>query len=378
MNRKEMNEIRRRFNPERSTVSVITGCYVSKEKQIISSFSLAPQMAPEDEVEKYYKLFKKVLSGTQTKNLVDLEFSAEEVNTSDKHALLMKLRDSALTDTEAVEKLLNSIIETYPTDENYLILLMHDAYDVPSFSSDGTLNDDGADIFRYILCAVCPVKQNKPALKYCAEEGEFHTRNADYLVSAPNVGFMFPAFNDRKTDIYCAQCYYRDPAFTYDELIEDVLGGTRPMPSSEQAETFRALLEDSLEEECSYDIVQSIHEQLSERIKEQQTDKEAEPLRLSRSQVSAMLTDCGISADRIDTFAEEYDKQFGAGTDISAVNIVDPKAFSVRTGDVVIKIDPSRSDLITTKTIDGHRYILVPADGNVEVNGINIQISEEN
>lgn len=36
MNQKELNELRRRFKPDRTAISKVYGCYVSSSRQIIS------------------------------------------------------------------------------------------------------------------------------------------------------------------------------------------------------------------------------------------------------------------------------------------------------------------------------------------------------
>ena len=141
MTRKEIAEIRKRFNPERNNVTVIRGCYVNQDGEIISEFAASPLAMPEEEADKYLSIFKKTLSGIPDKNLVDMSFTTEQVREGVEHALLMKLRDSALTDDEAVEEFFSRIIETFKFEDNYLILLMHDAYDVPAFTLDDQPSD---------------------------------------------------------------------------------------------------------------------------------------------------------------------------------------------------------------------------------------------
>lgn len=377
MTRKEIAEIRKRFNPERNNVTVIRGCYVNQDGEIISEFAASPLAMPEEEADKYLSIFKKTLSGIPDKNLVDMSFTTEQVREGVEHALLMKLRDSALTDDEAVEEFFSRIIETFKFEDNYLILLMHDAYDVPAFTLDDQPSDSGADVFHYLICSICPVRLSKPALRYCVSENEFHTRALDYIVNMPETGFMFPTFDERKTNIYNALLYLRDPAKTYDDMTGALFNAERPIPAAEQKETFREILEDSLGEECSLDVVQAVHEQLSEKIREQQADKEAEPLKVTRNEMRNMLVDCGVSSDKVDAFTAQYDEKIGAGVDLSPVNIVEPKKFSVKTPDVVISVDPERADLVETRIIDGVRYILVRAEEGVEVNGVAINISAQ-
>ncbi len=377
MNRKEIAEIRRRLNPERTNVTLIRGCYVNRDREIISQFAQSPLAMPEEEAEKYLALFSKTLSGTPDKNLVNIGFSADQVRDGEEHRLLMALRDSALTDDAAVQAFCEHVISTLDAEDNYLILLMHDAYDVPSFSADGARAEDGSDVFHYIICSVCPVRQSKPALRWDAAKNEFRTRAVDWIVNAPETGFMFPAFDDRAANIYSAVYYLRDPGTPHDELSAALFNAEeKPLSADEQRETFRSLLEDSLEEECSYDLVQSVHEQLSERIREQKADREADPLRISRNEMRGMLRDAGVSPERVEAFGVQYDERLGAGVDLSPVNIVEPKSFSVKLPDVVIKIAPERADLIETRVIDGRKYLLIRAEEGVEVNGVNIAITD--
>jgi hypothetical protein len=68
---------------------------------------------------------------------------------------------------------------------------------------------------------------------------------------------------------------------------------------------------------------------------------------------------------------------FGFEADLHPKNIIDNRKFEIRTPDVSIKVDPAKSDLIETRVIGGVKYILICADENVEVNGVNIHIGEQ-
>ncbi len=54
-------------------------------------------------------------------------------------------------------------------------------------------------------------------------------------------------------------------------------------------------------------------------------------------------------------------------------NVYNPRSFEVKTPDVVIKVNPERTDLINTKMIDGRQCLVIELDGNVEVNGIAVR-----
>ena len=212
MNQKELGELRRRFRPEKSAISRIYGCYVNSNKEVISYLDESLGRMPQEESEKYLGLLKKSLSGTLGRNLMDIVFSTEQVMDSDEHRLLSALRESGLKDGDVREEFYRKVIDALDMGEsNYLILLAHDAYDVPYRSKDGADQADAADaVFQYILCCVCPVKDGKPELGYFPGENEFHSCTAGQVVSAPELGFLFPAFDDRTANIYNALFYSRN------------------------------------------------------------------------------------------------------------------------------------------------------------------------
>lgn len=378
MNRKEISEIRRRMNLDKSAISNIRGCYVNEKREIVSMFNRPLMSFPQEEAEKYLAIFRRTLSGIPGKNLVDMVFRPDQVMDGEEHRLLSAMRNTALKVEEGVQAFYQKVIDALEMEGNYLILLVHDAYDVPFRTRDELKVDDASEeVFDYILCSVCPVKLTRPALSYDASDNEFHEREQDWVVAAPDLGFMFPTFDDRASNIYNALYYVRDTEQMHDEFISAVFNTDSPMPAAEQKETFQAMLEDTLGEDLSYDVVQTVHEQLRTRIEEQKSDKEAEPVVVSKREVRSILESCGVAEEHVAAFEDKYDADFGATIELGAQNIVDERKFELRTPDVVIKVNPERSDLVQTRVIDGFKYILIRADDGVEVNGIQINISPD-
>ena len=377
MHTKEVSELRRRWQAEKNAVKRIYGCYVNASGEIVADLDEPLSLMPQEEAEQYFALLKKALSGKLGKNLLDLVFSTQQVADSDEHRLLMALRDSALNDEAAVSALFEKIIAAYRPEGTYLILLAHDTYDVPFRSRDGERQDDASsETYSYVLCSICPVKETKPVLGYSVPENAFHNRGIDWLVGAPALGFLFPAFNDRSADIYSALYYARDDADSHDAFVDAVFRCPPPMPAETQKETFGAVLGDALEEACSFDVVQSVQGGLVEMIEEHKANKEVEPLQISKGTVRAMLTACGVPGENVARFEEQYDAQFGADTALSPRNLVETRKFEVTTPDVTIRVNPACSDLIETRVIDGVRYILIRADDGVAVNGVPIRIED--
>ena len=376
MNEKEIAELRRRFRQDKSNITHVRGCYVNENREIISEFDQSLTLSRQEDAEKILAVLRKTLSGAVGRNLLDIEFDTRQVVEGDEHRLLMALRDSRLADQEAVHALFRRVIASLDLAGNYLILLAYDAYDVPYRSKDGQRQDDASDqVFTYILCAVCPVKLTKDALSYYIQENQFRSVEADWVVAAPEVGFLFPAFDDRATNLYNALYYTRDISQSHPDFVDALFKSQVPMPAAVQKETFQSILGDTLEEECRYEVVQAVHDELCGMIAAHKESKEEDPLVISKVTVKQVLHECGVSPDHVERFEEQYDRQFGPEADLPPRNIVDEKQLEVKTPDVTIKVSPERSDLVETRVIDGRRYILIRAEEGVEVNGVQIHIS---
>ena len=376
MDRKEIGELRRRFRPEKSAVSRIYGCYVNgSSRQIVSYLDESLGNMPQEEAEKYLSLLRKALSGSLGKNLIDVVFSTQQVADSDEHRLLSALRESELKDGEIRESFYRTVMDSLDMGEdNYLILLAHDAYDVPHRGKDGEADPDGSDqVFSYIVCSICPVKTCKMELGYFPGENEFHSCAAGQIVSAPELGFLFPAFDDRAANLYNALFYTRKADAIHQEFIDAVFRTEPPMSAAEQKEAFEGALRASLEEACSLEVVQAVHGRLLEKIEAHKEAGGQERLALSVEEVGGILRECGVPEERAEAFQARCGEAF-AGAALDPENLIDVKRFDVKTEQATISIDPAYSYLVETRIIDGRKYLLVPAGEGVEVNGLSVEL----
>ncbi len=375
MNKKEISELRRRFKPEKNNISQVHGCYVNGKGEVISYIDESLRTMPQEEAEKYLSLLGKALSGTPGKNLIDVVFSTAQVMDSDEHRRLTGLRDSKLQDGEIRQEFYQKVIDSLDMgDSNYLILLAHDSYDVPSRDRNGDKQDDSDTVFSYILCCVCPVKDGKTELGYCPGENEFHNCIPSQLVAQPELGFLFPAFDDRAANIYSALAYSKKADQLHQEFLDAIFHIEEPpMSAGEQRQAFENALVQSMEGGCSLEVVQAVHERLALRIEEHKESKDPEPLAVTAREVGTILRDCGVEEPQVEAFCQSCGRQFGEGAALSPANLIDSKRFQVRTGDATLTLAPDRSYLLETRVIEGRKYLLVPVDGEMEVNGLAVE-----
>ena len=378
MNTKEIGEIRRHIRRDRSNMTAIYGCYVNGNKEIVSEFRQSTGMMSENEGEKYFSLMKRVLSGTIGKNLIDIRFKTSQVAEGENHKLLMELRKTGLSDDALRMQFYQKVMESAPLEDNYLILIGCDSYDVPFKSKDDSHDSGRSDeTYTFLLCAVCPVKQTKATLHYVPEEKVFHDGGITNVVSAPELGFLFPAFDDRATNIYNALYYTHSPKENHEAFVDAVFQTPVPKPAEEQKKSFEALLGRALDDECSMDVIQTVHDQICQRIELHKESRLPEPLLVTKDDVKEVLSSCGISDQHMAKFSVDYDEAFGFEAELHPKNIIDHRRFEVKTPDVSIKVAPDRTDLIETRVIGGVKYILICADEDVEVNGVSIHIDDK-
>ncbi|MBS7340271.1 MAG: DUF4317 domain-containing protein [Lachnospiraceae bacterium] len=368
----EINEIKRLYTPSNCSITRICGCYVDGEKNKKTEFKEAFLSLPEEEIFKYFELLRKTLSGTLGKNMLNLEFPLVSEEAGSTQEFLLRLRDSKLKDDSLLDEFYNRVIGSYEYVGNYLILLVHDAYDVPGKTSDGLTMDDASDtVFEYILCCICPVNLSKPGLSYDAQANEFHNRIRDWIVEMPDTGFLFPSFNDRCTDIHSALYYTKNPEEAHPEFVDGILGAVLPLSAGSQKETFQALIEETLGEDAEYEIVKNIHENLTEMMEEHK--EIPEPLTLDKHQVRNLFEKSGVEEEKLTDFEMLYDAAAGENTSLMVSNVANTRTFEVKTPDVIVKVNPERADLVNTMLVEGRRCLVIELSDHVEVNGISIR-----
>ena len=373
MNKKEIAEIKKQFTQERCAITRICGCYVDEKKNKKTELKEAFLSLPEEEMFKYFAIFRKALSGTVGKNLLTMEFPLVSEEAGGTQDFLMQLRASSLKDENLLEEFYDKIIENYYSVENYLILLIHAVYDIPGKSSDGEEMFDASDeVYDHILCCICPVTLSKPGLSYDEESNAFHTRICDRVVNMPDIGFLFPAFHDRSTDVHSLLYYVAKPEELRMEFVEPVLGCNLPLSAGDQKETFQTIVEETLGDACDYEVVKNIHEKLNEMIEEKKD--EPDPVVLDRAEVKRLLEYSGVEEEKLSSFEEKYEEAAGTDTCFVASNVANTRQFEIKTPDVVVKVSPDRMDLVETKVINGRKCLVISLDNSVEVNGITVRM----
>lgn len=372
MTRKELNEIKSQYTLEDCGILRLCGCYVDGERNKITQFNENFLNLPEEEKHKYFDIFKKTLSGTPGKNLVDMKFNVDAYADEGARTFLMNLRDSGLKDDRLLNEFYDRIINNYSYVGNYLILLINQVYDIPAVTTDNIEMDDASDeVYSYILCSICHVNLSKPGLGYDEEDNNFHDKKQNHMVDVPDVGFLFPAFNKRSADEDMTLFYTKDVSEFEDGLIDCLLDCAVPLPAKQQKETFTSLVNEALGEEADLEIVKNIHENLEQIIEEKKQESPA-PVMLDKTEMKDLLEKSGVKEEKLENFEEHFEMAAGEHGKLVASNVSSGKKFEMKTPDVVIKINSDKTDIVSTQVIDGRQCLVIQIDERLEVNGISV------
>ncbi|SHJ50143.1 protein of unknown function [Dethiosulfatibacter aminovorans DSM 17477] len=422
MNRKDILELKRRFKKDHCTFTKLCGCYVNGEKETVLEFRETFLNLPEEEFYKYLEISKKILSGTIDNNLLELNFPLDENFNNEKQDFFMQLKKSGLKDDALLRKLYDSIIESYDYAGNFLILVFHDVYDVMTKTTDNIKIDESEEIYEYIMCAICPVSLSKPGLGYFAAEREIKARIRDWVVEVPSIGFVFPGFVDRSSDVNTVMYYTKNAKDPHSELMENTLGCLTKQTATIQKETFQSIIKSTVspDDEISEKVYADIQENLNAMVEEYNEvyeDTDAAPITLTKDKVKELLIDSGVPEEVTEKIGASYDENFGENPPL-AESLIDSKLVKANaqkkkeeqlieqvekleqkleevtkiteTEDdsevkdepdtivednppaVVLHVKPDKLPMIKTELINGQRCIVVPMDDDEQatINGM--------
>ncbi len=371
MNKTEIAEIKKQFTPDKCTIERICTCYVGteKEKKIVSRDSFLS--LPEEEMHKYLAFFKKILTGSIGKTIMPLEFPLAEEAAGGRQEFLMRLRESALTDEDILDEFYNKIINNYDNPAKYCILTVYASYDIPGKASDELEMDDASDyVYNYILCCICPVELSKGELGVDVEKNRIGELKQEWVVKAPDKGFLFPAFTDRQTDIHEVLYYSRKSEEIMEDFIAEVFGAEAPLSAGTQKESFQTIVSDTMGDEGDIEIMKNIQESIAGIVEENRENPE--PVKLKAPELKKILAESGASAEKLEHFDEHFENLAGDDAEIIISNIQEKK-FSVKTPDVEIHVSPEYLNRLEARVIDGKKCLVIEVDDNVEVNGVPVK-----
>ncbi len=410
MNKKDVMELRKRFKKDCS-ISRMAGCYVDSNKHKVVTLNENFLNLGEDEFFRFLEIAKKTMGGTIGNNILELDFPTEEEEMGGRQQFLMGLRASNLENEDLLDRLYDQIIEHYDYVGNYLILVYHDSYDIMTRTSDNNKLDESEEVYEYLLISICPVELSKPGLGYRVDENRIGARVRDWVVGAPDVGILFPAFSDRSADIHKADYFVKDAKDPHADFVEELLGVGAKRTATQQRKTFHTIVKNAFgtDTETAQEKLLDIQENISMRLTSDDSDEDDDvsrgpltaPIVMTKEVISDVLKETEVSEEVSEKITKVYEEEF-ADELPSAENLVDSKMLKAGenerekrqlvkevanlkrklsdalgegefTPDIVsLSLTDEKADRVTTRIIDDQKYVMIPVseEDELRINGV--------
>lgn len=402
MNKKEISEIKKQFkmDNENMVINNVGVYYINKENEIICS--CIRRFANQNDMingqpcsdkywgqldeEKFLEIFKKTLSGQIGKSLVEYNFPNKLLlEKNNCYTKLLSIMNDELQNKQEIDKYISFLAEQLNRNEEYVICLTSCLYSLPNKDINGfkVTDDDlciNSEDYSFILVSICPLKLTEIGLYYNSKDKVIeHKNNDEKIVSAPISGFLFPAFNNRSTDINSVLVYnkkFKEPELT---LIKNVLGCEFIMDSEEEKNKFNIIItkiitgKDDTNIAIDYNTAQNIHTIISEKIAVSALDTELPTI--NKNELRNILERSGVSSSKLERYDEIYSEVIGnEDVALKAVNVINASKLDIKSPDIVINVKPEKTDKVTAKEINGKRCLIIELDENIEINGLNVKL----
>ena len=407
MDKKDVLELRRRLKGDKCNINRMAGCYVDGTKEKVVKLNESFLNLETEEFEKFLEIARKTLGGTIGNNILELAFPLEEEGAGGRQQFFNGLKASGLTNEELLDTFYDMVIKGYHFDGNYLILVFHDVYDIMTRTSDNLKLDESEEVYEYILAAVCPVTLSKPGLGYISDENRIGARIRDWVVGAPDLGFLYPAFDNRSADIHRVDYFVKDAKDSHPDFIEDVLGCGAKRTKTEKQKTFCAIVKSAYrhDEDKGEKVLMEIEDSLNLRLQEEDGASLSAPVEINDAVLKEVLNENEIEEEPARHIIENVKKEFSE-EEVNADDLIDSKALNAyaavkRERELVKEVESLRSELskqdqhsgdgalmdplldvelrvseeleseISARWIDDKKYIMIPLEegANIKVNG---------
>lgn len=372
MNRAEISEIKKLYTLKNCAVTRICGCYVNGDREIINTWSQPFLAMDEEDIFKYLDIFRKCLSGSLNKTLYNIHPGSSATKK------LEYLKESRLKDGNILMDFYRHIINNYEYVGNYLILVIHDAYDVPGKAADGTeMEDASEEVYEYILSCICPVTLSRPGLGYDKEKSIFTHMDRDWILKDPENAILYPAFSGRCGDRETALYHARAMDTEKQDFAEKVWGATIEWTPAVEKEIYREVVDQVLGYDKTLQDVYRVND-ITRAMADEKKEEKGECM-IGREDIREILDRAGIRKERISMLDRIYTEAAGApDAEIAMNNIVNRRGSTIKTSRGTITMKPDNAQYWEVMDIGGQPCLVLPLDDRViDMDGIEIAVRRQ-
>lgn len=204
INREDMLELTRRMTLKRNCFDRIAGAYMDEDGFVDGTFNRHFQKLTAKERQTNLDIAKAIPFSDTNVQLKEYMIPEADRRQGSLWQLLMALKECELKNDAILDIFYEEFGSRYRTSGSYAVYFFHGSYDVPLKASDRESLWESEEVFRFLICAFCPV-------------------SGDYEPGKPECGFLFPAFRDRSSDIHRIDVFREDGRFSSVQKWEDIL-----------------------------------------------------------------------------------------------------------------------------------------------------------
>jgi hypothetical protein len=258
-------------------------------------------------------------------------------------------------------------------------------------TTDNNKLDESEEVYEYIICAICPMVLSKPGLGYNKDKNRIGTLNRDWFVGMPETGFIFPAFNERSSDIHSVLLYTADSKNPHKEMIEDILGCSEKLTFTQKQNVLCDMVLEAVGEDTVKDVMDSVNIELA-----QKSEDEPETY-ISENHIKDALEYAGIQETKAEQIGKDYissihntseedlpllsdiipnkaakivkenNEKYLLKEEIKELNRKIAQVTQAEEGDIIIKVSDSKKDAIRRENINGQNCVIIPVSDNENV-----------
>lgn len=194
------------------------------------------------------------------------------------------------------------------------------------------------------------------------------------MVELPMNGFLFPAFNERMSDVHAALYYTKKPSELNDSLLMDVFGCEIPATAGKQNEMFINAIE--AVEEMTFDKAKAIYSNMREH--EMELKDSPEEVVVDKKETARILEESGFEEEEIQAFTKTFDEATEENGKVLLSNVFEgSNKLKIKSGKTEVSLPVEHTDAIEVRKIDGKNCIVIEISDDLLVNGVKINKFDE-
>lgn len=373
MNKKELQEIRRQIKPENERLHLkgimeAYGKYRDEEASVQFFRRIDPETLSTEEEDLYFEIFKKSLSGTPGKNLVEYGFDSKDEQSAKLKRTLFGYKDGELLSEETFESFVKEIIEKGSYRNSVYITVGLFEYSAPALNANREELEDSSS-FRFMIAAISEARLTDIGLYYSTYDNSVQRKVNEemQILPSPLDAFLYPVFSDRAADVNHLLYHSKTAKSPNIDLIEQYFHIPFQSTAPEQSEGFAQVIADVFPQGLDFNTAVRFHQNLADFIKEE--SEEEAVVKADKNRIRDLLDASGAKAEHLEHFDSAYTRIL-EDQELAAINLLENGKVSVKSPSITVSVKDDALEQIQTREIDGKTCLVIEINDEVKISSL--------